>query len=71
VLLLDESTTGLDEVVRARVIQNIIRGFSAQILVFSTHDPSVTAQADEIIRIAPVPASDLGRSGVALTGNAH
>lgn len=54
VLLLDESTTGLDQDIRDRVVDNIIRTFKSRIVIFSTHDQDVVARADETIRIPSI-----------------
>jgi ABC-type bacteriocin/lantibiotic exporter with double-glycine peptidase domain len=52
ILLLDESTTGLDVDVRDRVVKNILTQLKAGIVVFSTHDRDVVSQVDEVIQLS-------------------
>ena len=49
VLLLDESTTGLDAQTRDRVIDNIMKKYSDRIVVYSTHDKDLISRVDEVI----------------------
>lgn len=49
VLLLDESTTGLDAETRDSVVDNILESYRDKIVVFSTHDESVISQVDVVI----------------------
>jgi ABC-type multidrug transport system fused ATPase/permease subunit len=51
VLLLDESTTGLDTQTRDRVIENVLSIYRDRIVVFSTHDKDLMARVDEVIRL--------------------
>jgi ABC-type bacteriocin/lantibiotic exporter with double-glycine peptidase domain len=59
-LLLDESTTGLDSATRDRVIDNVLRACREFIVLFSTHDKEVMSRVDEVIRLTgrnlPPPA---------------
>ncbi|HEX4984476.1 MAG TPA: ABC transporter ATP-binding protein [Burkholderiales bacterium] len=57
VLLLDESTTGLDVDVRDRVVDNIIDIFRTKIVIFSTHDKDVIERVDEVIQLPGIVAS--------------
>lgn len=49
VLLLDESTAGLDAETRDRAVKNILKLYRDRIVVFATHDKEVAAQVDEIL----------------------
>jgi ABC-type bacteriocin/lantibiotic exporter with double-glycine peptidase domain len=51
VLLLDESTTGLDAKTRDRVVGNILASYRDKIVVFSTHDGSITSRVDVVINV--------------------
>lgn len=50
-LLLDESTTGLDPTTRDRVIENVLRECRQGIVLCSTHDKDVMDRVDEVIRL--------------------
>jgi ABC-type bacteriocin/lantibiotic exporter with double-glycine peptidase domain len=54
VLLLDESTTGLDADTRNTVVKNILGSYRDKIVVFSTHDESIINQVDVVIDIGNV-----------------
>jgi ABC-type bacteriocin/lantibiotic exporter with double-glycine peptidase domain len=49
VLLLDESTTGLDAETRDSVVRNIIARYSDRIVIFATHDKDVASCVDEVV----------------------
>ena len=49
VLLLDESTTGLDAETRDGVLRNIVGMYRERIVIFATHDKDVAAQVDEVV----------------------
>lgn len=51
VLILDEATSALDSETKSAVIENIKAGMSKGILIFITHEESVAANADVVIRI--------------------
>jgi ABC-type bacteriocin/lantibiotic exporter with double-glycine peptidase domain len=51
VLLLDESTTGLDAETRDSVVGKILASYRDKIVVFSTHDESVINQVDVVINV--------------------
>ena len=54
VLLLDESTTGLDAHTRDQLTQNILRLYADRIVVFATHDRDLVSKVDEVISL-PTP----------------
>jgi ABC-type bacteriocin/lantibiotic exporter with double-glycine peptidase domain len=49
VLILDEGTSALDKVTQERVVQNILRAYSENIVIFVTHDPSIMEQLGSIV----------------------
>jgi ABC-type multidrug transport system fused ATPase/permease subunit len=51
VLLLDESTTGLDAHTRDEVIHNILRLHGHGIVVFATHDKDLISKVNEVIAL--------------------
>jgi ABC-type multidrug transport system fused ATPase/permease subunit len=53
-LLLDESTSALDAVTRARVVENLLAEYKDKILVFVTHDAYVIEAADVILDMAQI-----------------
>jgi ABC-type bacteriocin/lantibiotic exporter with double-glycine peptidase domain len=54
-LLLDESTTGLDARTRDQLTQNILSLYKERIVVFATHDRELVSKVDEVISL-PTPA---------------
>ena len=52
VLLLDESTTGLDAETRDRVVDNILALCKDRIVVFASHDRELVSRVDEAIALA-------------------
>jgi ABC-type multidrug transport system fused ATPase/permease subunit len=55
VLILDEPTTGLDAASTDRLLA-VIRRFAADhAAIVITHDPRVTAAADDVLRLASTP----------------
>jgi ABC-type multidrug transport system fused ATPase/permease subunit len=57
VLLLDESTAGLDAGTRDRVVKNVLRLYRNRIVVFATHDREIASRVDEVISLAPRAAA--------------
>ena len=56
VLVLDEPTTGLDAASTGRLMA-VIRRFAADhTAIVITHDPRVTAAADDVLQLASTPA---------------
>jgi ABC-type multidrug transport system fused ATPase/permease subunit len=51
VLLLDESTAGLDAEARDRIADNILRLYADRIVVFATHDKDLMSRVDEVIAL--------------------
>ncbi len=51
VLILDESTSALDQNTRDRVVSNILQEYQERIVIFVTHDTSITRKVDHIIEI--------------------
>jgi len=49
VLLLDESTSGLDVETRDAVVRNIMRAYRDRIVVFATHDKDLASRVDEVV----------------------
>jgi ABC-type bacteriocin/lantibiotic exporter with double-glycine peptidase domain len=52
VLVLDESLAALDQVVRERVINNLLEEFHERILVFVTHDRWVISRVNQVLDLA-------------------
>src|SRR6185503_10280748 len=60
VLLLDESTTGLDALTRDQLTQNILRLYTDRIVVFATHDKELVSMVHDVITLpAPAPPHDV------------
>lgn len=55
VLILDESTSGLDPGVRATVVQSILTAYRDRVVLFITHDPWICTCVDTVISLAPIP----------------
>jgi ABC-type multidrug transport system fused ATPase/permease subunit len=53
VLVIDEGTSALDPVSKALVIQNIVSAYRDKIVIFVTHDHSVTESVDEVVTLHP------------------
>jgi len=54
VLILDESTSALDKVTQAQVIANILREYADKLVIFISHDPSITDLVDVVIDMQSV-----------------
>lgn len=54
VLILDESTSALDQDTRSAVVKNLLEAYRDRILLFVTHDPSVADRVDEVIDMRQV-----------------
>jgi ATP-binding cassette, subfamily B, bacterial len=52
VLLLDEPTAGLDPVTEARLIDGLLAATRGKTLILVTHQPRLTARADQVVRLA-------------------
>ena len=52
VILLDESTSGLDADTRDRVVANVLERYKDKIVIFSTHDQAIMQRVDEIVGFA-------------------
>ena len=52
VLLLDESTSALDNETRSIVVDNVLHAYRDKIVVFATHDEYVLSQVDLVIEIS-------------------
>jgi ATP-binding cassette subfamily B protein len=57
VLVLDEATSALDSATREKMISNITRCMRDGILLYITHDPSITSRVDKVIDLARVQIS--------------
>jgi ABC-type multidrug transport system fused ATPase/permease subunit len=53
VLVMDESTSALDQVTREKVLCNILTRYRDKILIFIAHDPTILERVDEVIYLAP------------------
>jgi ABC-type bacteriocin/lantibiotic exporter with double-glycine peptidase domain len=63
VLLLDESTSGLDAETRDRLVTSILRLFARRIVVFASHDKDLVSRVDEAISpVADGPTSGASSS---------
>ncbi|HUZ35572.1 MAG TPA: ABC transporter ATP-binding protein [Streptosporangiaceae bacterium] len=51
VLLLDEPTTGLDPATEARLIGELLAVAAGKTVVLVTHQPQLTARADQVVRV--------------------
>lgn len=51
VILLDESTSGLDAETRDRVVGNVLERYKDRIVIFSTHDQAIMRRVDEIVTL--------------------
>ena len=51
VILLDESTSGLDAQTRDRVVGHILGRYKDRIVIFSTHDQVIMQRVDEIVTL--------------------
>jgi ABC-type multidrug transport system fused ATPase/permease subunit len=51
VLILDESTSALDETRRAAIVDNVLREMRNGIVIFITHDAQVRSRVDEVIEV--------------------
>jgi ABC-type bacteriocin/lantibiotic exporter with double-glycine peptidase domain len=51
VILLDESTSGLDADTRDRVVGNLLERYKDRIVIFSTHDQAIMRRVDEIVTL--------------------
>ena len=51
VILLDESTSGLDAQTRDRVVGNVLERYKDKIVIFSTHDQAIMQRVDEIVTL--------------------
>jgi ABC-type bacteriocin/lantibiotic exporter with double-glycine peptidase domain len=53
VLILDESTSALDEGTRERMLAAILPRYRDRIIIFISHDPAILRLVDEVIRLPP------------------
>jgi ABC-type multidrug transport system fused ATPase/permease subunit len=51
VLLLDEPTTGLDPATETRLIDDLLAGTAGKTVLLVTHQPQLTARADQVVRV--------------------
>jgi len=49
VLILDESTSALDQATREKVLDNILPRYRDRIIIFVSHDPAVLARVDTVL----------------------
>lgn len=54
VILLDESTSGLDANTRDHVVGNVLRRYKDGIVIFSTHDQAIMQRVDEVVTLESV-----------------
>lgn len=54
VLVLDEATSALDSATREKMLLNITRCMRNGILLFITHDPSITSRVDKVVDLARI-----------------
>jgi ABC-type bacteriocin/lantibiotic exporter with double-glycine peptidase domain len=52
VLLLDESTSGLDGQTRDQLVDNILALFDKRVVVFASHDKDLVSRVDSVISLA-------------------
>jgi ABC-type multidrug transport system fused ATPase/permease subunit len=57
VLVMDESTSALDQATREQVLARIRLRYKDRILIFIAHDPAILAQVDEVLHFGPQPAA--------------
>jgi ABC-type multidrug transport system fused ATPase/permease subunit len=57
VLLLDESTTGLDRETRDRLVDSILSRYRDRIVVFASHDRDIVSRVDETISLSASAAA--------------
>ena len=55
-LVLDEPTTGLDEASAQRLLTVIRRFAASHTVILITHDPRLTAAADDVLHLTPAGA---------------
>jgi ABC-type bacteriocin/lantibiotic exporter with double-glycine peptidase domain len=51
VLILDESTSALDQATRELVVRNVLELFKHKMIIFVTHDAWVAEQVDEVFEV--------------------
>jgi ABC-type multidrug transport system fused ATPase/permease subunit len=69
VIILDESTAGLDADTRDRVVRKLRQLFRERILILLTHDEDLLSQVDVVVSIAPASAGPAGRGPEAGPGS--
>jgi ABC-type multidrug transport system fused ATPase/permease subunit len=57
VLIMDESTSALDQSTREKVLARIFPRYKDHILIFIAHDPAILAQVDEVLHFGVRPAA--------------
>lgn len=56
VLIMDESTSALDQATREKVLARILPRYRDKILIFIAHDPAILSQVDEVLHFGPLAA---------------
>lgn len=64
VLVLDESTAGLDHDIREHVVANLIEEFRGRILLFITHDRAIASRVSQVLDLARLSRLARQRGGV-------
>jgi ABC-type bacteriocin/lantibiotic exporter with double-glycine peptidase domain len=57
VLVMDESTSALDQATREKVLLNLLPRYKNKIIIFIAHDPAILERVDEVIRLEPFAAT--------------
>jgi len=65
VLLLDEPTTGLDPATESRLIDDLLAAARGKTLILVTHQPRLTARADQVIQLSDGRITSAGAARVA------
>lgn len=60
VLIMDESTSAVDQTTREKVLARILPRYKDRIVIFITHDPAILAQVDEVLHFGPLAAATAG-----------
>jgi ABC-type multidrug transport system fused ATPase/permease subunit len=60
VLVMDESTSALDQATREKVLARALPRYKDRILIFIAHDPAILAQVDEVLHFGGHPTAAAG-----------
>ncbi len=59
VLILDESTSALDQKTKEKVLQNIFRAFATKIVIIVSHDPEIRSRVNHVVELFPLAKREL------------